>query len=42
MANKQEGLRLIKAKKSGVASKNKTSKIKSSKLYKKPYKSQGR
>jgi hypothetical protein len=31
-----------KAKKRGVAAKNKTSKLKTSKLYKKPYKGQGR
>lgn len=31
-----------KAKKKGVAAKTKTSKLKSSKLYKKPYKGQGR
>ena len=31
-----------KPKKKGVAAKNKTSKLKTSKLYKKPYKGQGR
>lgn len=34
--------RIAKPKKKGVASKTKTSKLKTSKLYKKPYKGQGR
>lgn len=34
--------RVVKPKKKGVAAKTKTSKLKTSKLYKKPYKGQGR